>query len=47
VRIIEEDVSVKQKICEEDLMKAEPALMAAQEALNTLNKVTVFFLRKG
>lgn len=38
VRIIEEDVSQKQKMCEEDLMKAEPALVAAQEALNTLNK---------
>lgn len=24
--------------CEEDLVKAEPALSAAQEALNTLNK---------
>lgn len=24
--------------CEEDLVKAEPALLAAQEALNTLNK---------
>lgn len=38
VRIIEEDVSLKQKTCEEDLLKAEPALVAAQEALNTLNK---------
>ncbi|GLG99541.1 Dynein heavy chain, cytoplasmic [Gryllus bimaculatus] len=38
VRIIEEDVSVKQKVCEADLAKAEPALIAAQEALNTLNK---------
>lgn len=41
VRIIEEDISVKQKICEEDLVKAEPALQAAQAALNTLNKVFV------
>lgn len=38
VKVIEEDVSVKAKICAEDLRKAEPALIAAQEALNTLNK---------
>ncbi|KAL1129229.1 hypothetical protein AAG570_013758 [Ranatra chinensis] len=38
VRIIEEDVSVKQKVCEEDLLQAEPALQAAVEALATLNK---------
>ncbi|EGD79180.1 outer dynein arm heavy chain beta [Salpingoeca rosetta] len=38
VRVINEDVSAKQKSCEEDLAKAEPALVAAQEALNTLNK---------
>ncbi|KAK7919112.1 hypothetical protein WMY93_010396 [Mugilogobius chulae] len=31
-------VSGKQKDCEEDLAKAEPALLAAQDALNTLNK---------
>uniref|UniRef100_W5L8L0 Dynein axonemal heavy chain 17 n=1 Tax=Astyanax mexicanus TaxID=7994 RepID=W5L8L0_ASTMX len=31
-------VTRKQKDCEEDLAKAEPALIAAQEALNTLNK---------
>ncbi|KAI1896623.1 hypothetical protein AGOR_G00096680 [Albula goreensis] len=31
-------VSGKQRDCEEDLAKAEPALVAAQEALNTLNK---------
>lgn len=35
---IAEEVSKKQKDCEEDLVKAEPALLAAQEALNTLNK---------
>lgn len=29
---------MKSKLCEEDLKKAEPALLAAQEALNTLNK---------
>ncbi|GLG98379.1 Putative dynein heavy chain [Gryllus bimaculatus] len=38
VRVIEEDVTAKQKICEADLKKAEPALLAAMEALNTLNK---------
>ncbi|XP_076002796.1 dynein axonemal heavy chain 9 [Genypterus blacodes] len=31
-------VTGKQRDCEEDLAKAEPALVAAQEALNTLNK---------
>lgn len=32
-------VTGKQRDCEQDLAKAEPALIAAQEALNTLNKV--------
>ena len=32
-------VLLKQRECEEDLEKAEPALLAAREALNTLNKV--------
>ena len=36
---IEVEVTGKQKDCAEDLEKAEPALLAAQEALNTLNKV--------
>lgn len=36
---MEEDIMVKQKVCEEDLEKAEPALTAAMAALNTLNKV--------
>ncbi|XP_054457284.1 dynein heavy chain 9, axonemal isoform X2 [Anoplopoma fimbria] len=31
-------VSGKQRDCEQDLAKAEPALLAAQDALNTLNK---------
>ncbi|VDK33899.1 unnamed protein product [Taenia asiatica] len=35
---IRAEVSVKQRECEADLAKAEPALVAAQEALNTLNK---------
>ena len=38
VAIIAEEVAKKQRDCEEDLVKAEPALIAAQEALNTLNK---------
>ncbi|XP_072167681.1 dynein beta chain, ciliary [Diadema setosum] len=38
VAVINEEVSKKAKDCEEDLAKAEPALLAAQEALNTLNK---------
>lgn len=33
-------VSGKQRDCEEDLAKAEPALLAARDALNTLNKVS-------
>ena len=40
VAAINEDVTKKQKACSEDLARAEPALIAAQEALNTLNKVT-------
>lgn len=39
VALITQEVQQKQKDCEEDLAKAEPALAAAQEALNTLNKV--------
>ena len=35
---INTDVSKKQKDCETDLAKAEPALNAAEAALNTLNK---------
>ncbi|TRY82989.1 hypothetical protein DNTS_022847 [Danionella cerebrum] len=38
VACIAEEVMRKQRDCEEDLAKAEPALLAAQEALNTLNK---------
>ncbi|XP_041939413.1 dynein heavy chain 9, axonemal [Alosa sapidissima] len=38
VAVIAVEVSRKQRDCEEDLAKAEPALVAAQEALNTLNK---------
>ena len=39
VQVITEEVGKKQQDCERDLAKAEPALRAAQEALNTLNKV--------
>ncbi|CAH8851278.1 unnamed protein product [Trichobilharzia szidati] len=38
VSVIKAEVEVKQHECESDLRKAEPALIAAQEALNTLNK---------
>ena len=39
VQIIAEDVLKKQISCQEDLVKAEPALIAAKIALDTLNKV--------
>ncbi|KAJ4427782.1 hypothetical protein ANN_25435 [Periplaneta americana] len=45
VGLIAEEVSKKQKDCEEDLAKAEPALLAAQEALNTLNKANLTELK--
>ncbi|XP_031336595.1 dynein beta chain, ciliary isoform X1 [Photinus pyralis] len=45
VGIIAEEVSQKQRDCEEDLVKAEPALLAAQEALNTLNKANLTELK--
>ncbi|KAB1266021.1 Dynein heavy chain 17; axonemal [Camelus dromedarius] len=38
VEVINKNVTEKQKACEMDLAKAEPALLAAQEALDTLNK---------
>ncbi|XP_077899023.1 dynein axonemal heavy chain 9 isoform X4 [Ictidomys tridecemlineatus] len=40
-----QEVKQKQKDCEEDLAKAEPALMAAQAALNTLNKTNLTELK--
>lgn len=43
VMLIEEDVGLKQRVCAEDLEKAEPALVAAQAALDTLNKVILPF----
>jgi len=39
VQVINADVAKKQKACLEDLAKAEPALIAAKNALGTLNKV--------
>lgn len=39
VTVITAEVEVKARDCENDLAKAEPALLAAKEALNTLNKV--------
>ena len=41
VAVIKQNVSVKQAQCEKDLKKAEPALVAAKNALNTLNKVSI------
>ncbi|KAJ7315905.1 hypothetical protein JRQ81_002067 [Phrynocephalus forsythii] len=38
VQVINTNVAEKQRACETDLAKAEPALIAAQEALDTLNK---------
>jgi dynein heavy chain len=37
-------VEAKAAECAKDLAKAEPALLAAEEALNTLNKVTIHLL---
>ncbi|ETE63288.1 Dynein heavy chain 11, axonemal, partial [Ophiophagus hannah] len=42
---IQAEVSRRQKECEDDLMKAEPALVAASAALNTLNKVNLSELK--
>lgn len=40
---IHSEVAKRQQDCEQDLAGAEPALIAAQEALNTLNKVISCF----
>ena len=45
VNQIAKEVTIKQKDCAEDLKKAEPALTAAQEALNTLNKANLTELK--
>jgi dynein heavy chain len=42
---ITEDVTKKQQDCERDLAKAEPALKAADAALNTLNKANLTELK--
>ncbi|XP_070583565.1 dynein axonemal heavy chain 11 isoform X3 [Erythrolamprus reginae] len=42
---IQAEVSRRQKECEDDLMKAEPALVAATAALDTLNKVNISELK--
>ena len=42
---ITRDVTHKQMDCQRDLQKAEPALIAAQEALNTLNKANLTELK--
>ena len=40
MNVITIEVGKKQRECEADLMKAQPALDAAKEALDTLNKVS-------
>ncbi|XP_030057583.1 dynein axonemal heavy chain 11 [Microcaecilia unicolor] len=45
VAAIQEEVSLQQKDCEADLVKAEPALVAATAALNTLNKANLSELK--
>ncbi|XP_046391607.1 dynein beta chain, ciliary-like [Ischnura elegans] len=45
VATISEEVAKRFKECEVDLEKAEPALIAAQEALNTLNKANLTELK--
>ncbi|XP_049439851.1 dynein axonemal heavy chain 11 [Epinephelus fuscoguttatus] len=45
VAVIQAEVSVKQKDCENDLAKAEPSLTAATAALDTLNKVNLTELK--
>ncbi|XP_066120408.1 dynein axonemal heavy chain 9 [Saccopteryx bilineata] len=45
VALIMREVERKRKDCEEDLARAEPALAAAQAALNTLNKTNLTELK--
>ncbi|CAB1446422.1 unnamed protein product, partial [Pleuronectes platessa] len=45
VSVIQTEVSVKQKDCENDLAKAEPSLTAATTALDTLNKMNLTELK--
>ena len=44
VQVINADVAKKQRACQEDLAKAEPALIAAKNALGTLNKASEIFI---
>lgn len=46
VEAIQAKVTKQQQETEEDLAKAEPALQAANTALNTLNRVKCFNTRK-
>ena len=46
VSVFAKEVSGKAADCARDLEKAEPALAAAEDALNTLNKVTCSTLNK-
>lgn len=45
VAVIAHEVGIKQADCERDLAAAEPALIAAQTALNTLNKTNLTELK--
>ncbi|XP_038653360.1 dynein heavy chain 11, axonemal-like isoform X2 [Scyliorhinus canicula] len=45
VAAIQVEVALKQKECEDNLVKAEPALVAATAALNTLNKMNLTELK--
>ena len=45
VAIMAVEVGQKQRDCEDDLVRAEPALVAAQQALNTLNKANLTELK--
>eukprot|EP00072_Mus_musculus_P068674 XP_017170437.1 PREDICTED: dynein heavy chain 11, axonemal isoform X3 [Mus musculus] len=45
VAAIQTEASQKQRECEADLLKAEPALVAAKDALNTLNRVNLTELK--
>lgn len=46
VKIIEEEVTAKAKGCEEDLKKAEPALRAAEAALDVVKKKDIDEMKK-
>lgn len=46
VAAIQAEVTKQQQETEEDLAKAEPALQAANTALNTLNRVSHLYVHK-